>query len=181
MQILVVFSRNWDPEINLMRLRPAAEVLGSHYDFVPNATPEEARARVPFPVDQTFKRRGQWVDIYVNPDLPRIPHQPVRVAARANPARWTAGAVDTGSTEKFEQQNRLVIAIAERLPASWNSAIRSASSAREQQQRCADSRMQAPRYSAMNCISSAERPLTNRRALARNGVSAQATSAATRS
>ena len=32
-------------------------------------------------VTQTFTRRGQWVDIYVNPDLPRMPQQPLRVVA----------------------------------------------------------------------------------------------------
>jgi hypothetical protein len=82
-QILVVFSRNWDPQFNFIRqLAPVLEFWESYYDFVPNVTPEEARARVPFPVDQTFTRRGQWVDVYVNPDLPRIPHQPAPVAAR---------------------------------------------------------------------------------------------------
>jgi 4-amino-4-deoxy-L-arabinose transferase-like glycosyltransferase len=82
-QMLVVFSRNWDPPVNLLRMAsPLIPFWQSYYGFVPNATPEEARARVPFPVDQTFTRRGQWVDIYVNPDLPRIPHLPVRVAAR---------------------------------------------------------------------------------------------------
>ena len=64
-----------------MRLNPLLRFWKSHCDFVLNATSEEARARVPFPVDQTFTRRGQWVDIYVNPDLPRIPQQRLRVAA----------------------------------------------------------------------------------------------------
>ena len=50
-QILVVFSRNWDPNINLMRLAPMLNFWESVYDFVPNATAEEARARVPFPID----------------------------------------------------------------------------------------------------------------------------------
>ena len=79
-QILVVFSRNWDPKVNLMRLKPLVKYWEGRYDFVPNATPEEARARVPFPMDQRFTRGGQWVDIYVNPDLPRIPQQPVGLA-----------------------------------------------------------------------------------------------------
>ena len=81
-QILMVFSRNWDPPLNLMRLAPLRTLWQSYYDFVPNVTPEEARARVPFPLDQTFTRGGQWVEIYVNPDLPRIPHQHLKVAAR---------------------------------------------------------------------------------------------------
>jgi hypothetical protein len=79
-QIVVVFSLNWEPEINLMRLNPLLKFWESHYDFVPNATSEEARARIPFPEEQTFRRRGQWVDIYVNPTLPRIRNQPTPLA-----------------------------------------------------------------------------------------------------
>jgi hypothetical protein len=80
-QIVVVFSRNWDPKINFMRLNALLKFWQNHYDFVPNATPEEARARVPFSVDRTFTRGGQWVQIYVNPDLSTIAHHPAPVAA----------------------------------------------------------------------------------------------------
>jgi hypothetical protein len=82
-QIVVAFSRNWDPPVNFMRAIPFRAVWDGLYDFVPNATAEEARARVPFPVEAAFVRRGQWVYVFVNPDLPRIPHQPARVAAAA--------------------------------------------------------------------------------------------------
>jgi hypothetical protein len=66
-EILVVFSREWDPPFNLGRLIP----FGAPAQQV---TREEARARTPFPPDASFFRRGQWVDIYVNPSVPRIPH-----------------------------------------------------------------------------------------------------------
>jgi hypothetical protein len=79
-QILVVFSRNWDPRWNVMRLAPVLKFWEHVYDFVPNVTAEEARAHVPFPIDASFERHGQWVDLYVNPDLPRIPHTQVKVA-----------------------------------------------------------------------------------------------------
>ncbi len=81
-QILVVFSRVWDPRINLMRLGPILKFWENFYSYVPNVTSAEARALAPFPADQTFTRGGQWVDIYVNPDLPRIPHPPAQVASR---------------------------------------------------------------------------------------------------
>lgn len=80
-QIVVVFSRNWDPRRSGMRLAGLAGVWEKLYDFIPNATAEEARARVPFPAEASFNRRGQWVDVYVNPELPRIPHRPAVVAA----------------------------------------------------------------------------------------------------
>jgi hypothetical protein len=79
-QIVVVFSRNWDPRGSLAGWLPFRGFLDRLYGFVPNVTPEESRARVPFPVEATFLRRGQWIDVYVNPDVPRIPHRPERVA-----------------------------------------------------------------------------------------------------
>lgn len=81
-QIVVVFSRSWDPRTSVLRTGPLAGMWERIYGFIPNATPEEARARIPFPNEASFARRGQWVDIYVNPDLPRIPHRPARVARR---------------------------------------------------------------------------------------------------
>jgi hypothetical protein len=80
-QIVVVFSRVWDPRTSLVDAIPFRGLWDRIYGFVPNVSPEEARSRVPFPAEATFERRGQWVDIYVNPDLPRIPNRPERVAA----------------------------------------------------------------------------------------------------
>ena len=71
-QVLVVFSRDWDPALNLMRFEPLLRLSERFYNFVPTASAEEARLRVPFPSAAHFERRGQWVDIYVNPAI-RIP------------------------------------------------------------------------------------------------------------
>jgi hypothetical protein len=79
-QIVVLFSRNWDPRRNGLRLSALVGMWEKLYDFIPNVTPEEARERAPFPAEATFSRRGQWVDIYVNPEVPRIPHRPARAA-----------------------------------------------------------------------------------------------------
>jgi hypothetical protein len=85
-QILMVFSRNWDPGFNLMHVAPLLKFWENFYNFVPNISMEEAHARVPFPIDASFTRRGQWVEIYVNPDLPRVPHPSVQVV-RADSSR----------------------------------------------------------------------------------------------
>lgn len=82
-QIVVVFSRTWDPRSSVLQAEPLVRVWERIYGFIPNATPGEARARIPFPNEASFVRRGQWVDIYVNPDLPRIPHRPASVARGA--------------------------------------------------------------------------------------------------
>jgi 4-amino-4-deoxy-L-arabinose transferase-like glycosyltransferase len=71
-QIVVVFSRTWDPRLSLMHLGFLRNVWSRFYNFQPAATMEEARSLIPFPIDAHFSRRGQWVDIYVNPNLPTV-------------------------------------------------------------------------------------------------------------
>jgi 4-amino-4-deoxy-L-arabinose transferase-like glycosyltransferase len=66
-EILVVFSRDWDPPFNLARIGPMPKLWERIYGFVPAAREEEARSRVPFAAEASFTRRGQWVDVYVNP------------------------------------------------------------------------------------------------------------------
>lgn len=70
-QVLVAFSRSWDPRFSLMRLAPVVRFWRRFFDYVPNATREESRERVPFPVAAHFERHGQWVDVFVNPATPR--------------------------------------------------------------------------------------------------------------
>ena len=79
-QILVAFSRDWDPPLNLMRIGGVQRFWERFYDYVPTASAGEARARIPFPVAAHFERRGQWADIYVNPALPRQAPQRLRLA-----------------------------------------------------------------------------------------------------
>jgi hypothetical protein len=110
-QILVVFSRNWDPHLNLIRLAPMLNLWEHVYDYVPNAT-AEARARVPFPIDASFTRHGQWVEIYVNPDLPRIPHAAPYVAAALIDlagARGVGRLLYDTPAKIFEQHDRLLV------------------------------------------------------------------------
>jgi hypothetical protein len=64
-----------------MRLAPLRSFWEQLYNFQPGASIEEARERIPFPVEAHFSRRGQWVDIFVNPDVPSTAPVPVRVAA----------------------------------------------------------------------------------------------------
>jgi 4-amino-4-deoxy-L-arabinose transferase-like glycosyltransferase len=71
-QVLVVFSRDWDPSLNIMRLGPVLRFWERFYNFMPGSGAEEARLRIPFPAAAHFERRGQWVDVYVNPAM-RLP------------------------------------------------------------------------------------------------------------
>jgi 4-amino-4-deoxy-L-arabinose transferase-like glycosyltransferase len=70
-QVLVVYSRTWDPEFSILHFQPILSFWRRVYGYVPNVTAAEARAVVPFPVEAHFERRGQWVDVYVNPEMNR--------------------------------------------------------------------------------------------------------------
>jgi 4-amino-4-deoxy-L-arabinose transferase-like glycosyltransferase len=70
-QVLIAFSRSWDPDFNFLRLEPVVRFWQRYYGPMPNAGMREVRERVPMPIEQHFARRGQWVDIYVNPSTPR--------------------------------------------------------------------------------------------------------------
>src|SRR6185437_12740431 len=73
-QVLVVFSKNWDPAYSLMRLAPVQALWKRFYGFVPSSTENQARASVPLPMVQRFERRGQWAEIYAAPDTPVKPY-----------------------------------------------------------------------------------------------------------
>ncbi|HXS96598.1 MAG TPA: hypothetical protein VN736_18475 [Candidatus Limnocylindrales bacterium] len=73
-QVLVVFSKNWDPDYSLMRLAPVQALWKRFYGFVPSSTENQARASVPLPMVQRFERRGQWAEIYAAPDTPVKPY-----------------------------------------------------------------------------------------------------------
>jgi hypothetical protein len=81
-QVLVAFSVHWDPPLNLMRLEPVLRFWERFYNFVPSVSAEEARVRIPFPAAAHFERRGQWVDVYVNPAVNLPAPRPVRMAAQ---------------------------------------------------------------------------------------------------
>jgi hypothetical protein len=87
-QVLVVFSRDWDPPLNLMRLELVLRFWERFYNFVPGASAEEARARVPFPAAVHFERRGQWADVYVNPAIRLAVPPPPQVAKVHTGTGW---------------------------------------------------------------------------------------------
>jgi 4-amino-4-deoxy-L-arabinose transferase-like glycosyltransferase len=80
-QVLVAFSRNWDPPFSPLRAEPVARLWRSLFGDAPFVTEEELRQRSPFPAAAHWQRRGQWLDIYVNPrQAPTAPAKPLRAA-----------------------------------------------------------------------------------------------------
>ncbi|HWB86784.1 MAG TPA: hypothetical protein VG675_21745 [Bryobacteraceae bacterium] len=71
-QVFVLYSRDWDPPFNLVHYTSVKDFWKRFYGYVPNASMSEGRARVPFPLAADFERRGQWVDVYVNPAFLRV-------------------------------------------------------------------------------------------------------------
>ncbi len=69
-QVFVAFSRTWDPEFSFNHFAPLRRFWQRFYGFTPNYTSDALRAHVPFPLVAHFGRRGQWLDIYVNPRTP---------------------------------------------------------------------------------------------------------------
>ena len=88
-QVLVAFSRTWDPRIaGFLHSAPVLRFRRRYYGYIPSATLEEARARVPLSVAAHFERGGQWADIFVNPAVPAARPAPVQaVRLPPHPAR----------------------------------------------------------------------------------------------
>ncbi len=63
-QVLVVFSRTWDPRFNLLRLGPVRALWRHFYGYAPDADAAEIRALIPLPAAVHFEAGGQWVDVY---------------------------------------------------------------------------------------------------------------------
>lgn len=79
-QVLVAFSRSWDPTFSFLHYDAVQAFWRKYFGTMSNARLRDVRDRVPFPIEQHMQRRGQWVDIYVNPNTPRTGPAEVRRA-----------------------------------------------------------------------------------------------------
>jgi 4-amino-4-deoxy-L-arabinose transferase-like glycosyltransferase len=66
-QALAVFSRNSDPTLNPLRIEPVRRLWQALFGYSPPATEEEVRRIVPYPLAASWRKNGQWMDIFVNP------------------------------------------------------------------------------------------------------------------
>jgi 4-amino-4-deoxy-L-arabinose transferase-like glycosyltransferase len=78
-QVLAAFSRNWDPPLNPLRRGPLRRLWQALFGYAPLATEEEVRHTAPYPPAIHWQKKGQWMDIYVNPRQPlTAPAKPLR-------------------------------------------------------------------------------------------------------
>jgi 4-amino-4-deoxy-L-arabinose transferase-like glycosyltransferase len=72
-QALAVFSRNSDPPLNPLRIEPLRRLWQALFGYAQPATEEEVRRIVPYPVAASWREKGQWMDIFLNPEQRLIP------------------------------------------------------------------------------------------------------------
>jgi hypothetical protein len=67
--VLVVYSRRWDPSLNLMHWGPVERLWRHFSGYVPDVTAKEAWNLARYPNQAHFETRGQWVDVYAKPGI----------------------------------------------------------------------------------------------------------------
>jgi 4-amino-4-deoxy-L-arabinose transferase-like glycosyltransferase len=77
-QVLVVFSRDWDPGHSLLHIPTLDRVWRKYFGYAPPASPAELDSLIPFPLLQEVHRGSQWAFVYVNPAI--LPFRPSRLA-----------------------------------------------------------------------------------------------------
>lgn len=65
--VLVVYSRIWDPKWSVLRFGFVRRFLRRYYQYEPEITSEQIRERTGFVPVVRWTRRGQWIEIYLNP------------------------------------------------------------------------------------------------------------------
>ncbi len=84
-QVLVAFSRNWAPPFNILQFRLVAAFWRRFYGYVPFASRTDLPRLVPFPPTASFARRGQWVQVFLNPAACRPASAQLPLTAQTRP------------------------------------------------------------------------------------------------
>jgi hypothetical protein len=62
--VLVLYSRTWEPSWSLLKLVPVREFLGRFYQYEPQMTSTDCRNRLGLLPVMRWTRRGQWIELY---------------------------------------------------------------------------------------------------------------------
>ncbi len=63
-EILVVYSRTWDPPWGVLRLSWVRRFLSDYYDYAPEIDEEQVRRAFHLNMAVRWARRGQWIEVY---------------------------------------------------------------------------------------------------------------------
>ncbi len=69
-QVLVAFSRNWDPPLSPLRWDPLKRIWRALFAYEPFVSEEALRRIAPFSAVAEWRRNGQWAAVFVNPRRP---------------------------------------------------------------------------------------------------------------
>ena len=81
--VLVVYSRTWDPAYGILRIPAVASFFSRYYYYEPQITREEIDTELGLHSVGRYERRGQWIEIYAR-EAP--PPNGALVQLRTNPA-----------------------------------------------------------------------------------------------
>ncbi len=82
-EVLVLYSRTWEPEWGVLRYSWARRFLAKFYEYEPQMSAEECRDRLGLRQVIRWSRRGQWIEIYDRDPAGGV--FPVRLPVRGRP------------------------------------------------------------------------------------------------
>lgn len=65
--VLVLYSRTWEPKYGVVRLPMVKEFLAKFYDYEPQMTAEQCRAILGLERKERWAHHGQWIEVYAKP------------------------------------------------------------------------------------------------------------------
>jgi hypothetical protein len=71
-EVLVVYSRTWEPKWGALRLGWIKQFLTDYYFYKPQITPEQIQKELGLLPVVRYERRGQWIEIYAVSRTPNV-------------------------------------------------------------------------------------------------------------
>jgi hypothetical protein len=67
--VLILYSRTWEPEWGVLRFPAVGAFLRRYYEFEPEMTPAEAKSELGLDPVMRWTSRGQWVEVLARPRI----------------------------------------------------------------------------------------------------------------
>ncbi len=71
-EVFVLYSRNWDPDRNLLRIPIVRELWARYYGYQPDLVAPEIETGLKLEQVGHWERRGQWIDVYAVTNRPQL-------------------------------------------------------------------------------------------------------------